>query len=342
MSDIFISHAVADQPLAKLLVEFLKEAVGVPAKSIFCSSVKGHHIPFGEDFNEYIKGKIRNPKLVMLLMTPAYMESSFCLMELGAAWALGSKNLAIVVPPIDYDTVTKTLGLKQAWKITDKPGLIDLRSMITKTVPNLETRIEHDWDGKRTQWAVDLKKILPKLQPATKVDAGEHAETVARLEERDAEVERLETALAGEQDRYAELEKLKDKQEVKALEKKRPASKALQNEFDELIEAVGESKPKASRAVLRHLIADHFDRAGKINWFSDREDFEDAVKYGLISNENDRVEWSRSKLTPFRDAIVAVQDFLGGEDGAKWRKQQDSGVPTDVDDLEFWEYHLEF
>jgi hypothetical protein len=46
-------------------------------------------------------------------------------------------------------------------------------------------------------------------------------------------------------------------------------------------------------------------------------------------------------LTPFRDAIVAVQDFLGGEDGAKWRKQQEAGVPTDADDLEFWEHHLE-
>jgi hypothetical protein len=44
MTDIFISHAVADQPLAKLLVDFLKEAIGVPTTAIFCSSAKGHHI----------------------------------------------------------------------------------------------------------------------------------------------------------------------------------------------------------------------------------------------------------------------------------------------------------
>ncbi len=87
MSEIFISHAVADHKLAKLLVDFLKEAIGVPTSAIFCSSVKGHDIPLGEDFNDYIKQRIQNPKLVMLLMTPAYVESSFCLMELGAAWA---------------------------------------------------------------------------------------------------------------------------------------------------------------------------------------------------------------------------------------------------------------
>jgi TIR domain len=120
MSEIFLSHAVADQPLAKLLVDFLKEAIGVPNNAIFCSGVKGHDIPLGEDFNEHIKQKIQRPQLVMLLMTPAYIESLFCLMELGAAWAQSATSLAIVVPPIEFQTVTKTLGLKQAWRITDR------------------------------------------------------------------------------------------------------------------------------------------------------------------------------------------------------------------------------
>jgi len=97
MTDIFVSHAVTEKPPAKLPVDFLKEAIGVPASAIFCSSVKGHHIPLGEDF---------------LLMTPAYMESSFCLTELGAASAQSAKSLALVVPPIEFDAVTKTLGLR--------------------------------------------------------------------------------------------------------------------------------------------------------------------------------------------------------------------------------------
>jgi hypothetical protein len=50
MSEIFLSHAVADQRLEKLLVDFLKEAIGVPNNTIFCSGVKGHDIPLGEDF----------------------------------------------------------------------------------------------------------------------------------------------------------------------------------------------------------------------------------------------------------------------------------------------------
>ena len=84
MSEIFISHAVADKKLAKALVTFLKEAIGVPEKSIFCSSVKGHDIPLGADFNKYMKDKIQNPKLVILLITETYLERHFCLMELGS------------------------------------------------------------------------------------------------------------------------------------------------------------------------------------------------------------------------------------------------------------------
>ncbi|WP_249702590.1 toll/interleukin-1 receptor domain-containing protein [Altererythrobacter sp. KTW20L] len=112
MADIFVSHATADKALARLLVDLLKEGIGVPGSAIFCSSLKGHGVPFTADFNHYMKDQIQQPKLVFLLMTPAYLESSFCLMELGAAWAKSLKALAIVVPPVGFDVVTKTLGLK--------------------------------------------------------------------------------------------------------------------------------------------------------------------------------------------------------------------------------------
>src|SRR5208283_1026429 len=147
MSKVFISHATADRALAKLLVEFLKEGIGVPGASIFCSSLKGHGIPFAKDFNDYVKKQIQKPDLVMLHMTESYMESSVCLMETGACWVSSLKALPVVVPPVSYDTVTKTLGLKQAWTITDHPGLIDLKKLIVERI-TVEPRDEHTWDQK--------------------------------------------------------------------------------------------------------------------------------------------------------------------------------------------------
>lgn len=342
MSDIFISHAVADQPLAKLLVGFLKEAIGVPEKSIFCSSVKGHHIPLGEDFNAYIKQKIQKPELVILLMTPAYMESSFCLMELGAAWAQDATSLAVVVPPISYDTVTKTLGLKQAWNITDKKGLVDLRELVAKSVTGIESRSEHTWDDKRTHWGVSLKKLLLSLQQFTKVDADEHEGVLEELKEKGEEIERLEKALATTQEKYSELEKAKDKDEVKALKRKTAGSQALENEFDSLLKDVKEARPEGTAMlVFKHLILDHYGIAGQINWYDDKYEFDRAVSYGLMSPEDTSVLWNRPKLKRLRKSLEAVDAFLNSEEGQKFQSFQDSDVPTEPADLGFWEHHLD-
>src|SRR5207249_10340981 len=107
--------------------------------------------------------------------------SSFCLMELGAAWAKAHKTLPVVVPPVSFENVTKTLGLKQAWNITTHSGLIDLRTLIREKISFLEDRSDHTWEKKRGDWKVSLNKVLKNLQPAKKVDLAEHEEAVAAL-----------------------------------------------------------------------------------------------------------------------------------------------------------------
>jgi hypothetical protein len=142
--------------------------IGVPSAAIFCSSLKGHGIPFTEDFNDYMKEQIQAPKLVVLIMTPAYLESAFCLMELGASWANSLQALPVVVPPVGFDTVSKTLGLKQAWDINDAAGLIDLRKLVRELI-TVEPRDEHTWEQKRAAWRIGLKKALKDLAKPTKV-----------------------------------------------------------------------------------------------------------------------------------------------------------------------------
>jgi hypothetical protein len=53
------------------------EAVGVPPKAIFCSSLPGFGVPLTHDFNKDMKEQINAADLVILLMTPAYMDSHF-------------------------------------------------------------------------------------------------------------------------------------------------------------------------------------------------------------------------------------------------------------------------
>jgi hypothetical protein len=60
-----------------------------------------------------------------------------------------------------------------------------------------------------------------------------------------------------------------------------------------------------------------------------------------VSSNAEPTGYATRTIFASKSSPLAVEGFLDSEDGAKWRKQQESDVPTDADDLEFWEYHLE-
>ncbi|ESZ46287.1 response regulator [Mesorhizobium sp. RSR565B] len=172
MSGIFLSHAVADRHLAELLVDFMMDAIGVPKSEIFCSSLTGFGIPLSHDFNEDMRDRIQQPKLVILLMTPAYMDSPFCLMEVGAAWVKAFKPLPVVVPPVTFAQVTSTIGLKQGWNITDSKKLQEVRDTVLQAL-GIQGHDNHTFDRKKEKWLHDLAKQLKKLAPSPKVARAE-------------------------------------------------------------------------------------------------------------------------------------------------------------------------
>lgn len=341
MSDIFISHAVADKRLAKALVNFLKEAIGVREESIFCSSIEGHDVPLGEDFNTYIKNEIQEPKLVILLMTETYMERPFCLMELGAAWAKSYRTLPMVVPDVSYESVTNTLGLKQAMKITDHKKLVQLRNTVKKTGIELEARQEETWEDKRDEWKKSLSKILKNLEPATRVEKEVFDAEVKKNAELNEKIASLSNDLANAEQKIKQLTKLKDqKQVVATLEQLDPTD--YKGSFEKLLEAVSDARPKGiTNKAFRYIILDRVGSPGLIDWSNDRAEFNDAVEYGLIDGDDDSVLWQKPKLRRLRGAIDSVRSFLENPDNSEFvGQQEEKEVPMDCADRDFWEHHL--
>lgn len=344
MTEIFISHAVADKALADKLVSFLKEAIGVPAKSIFCSSVEGQGIPLGDDFNDYMKKQIQEPKLVILLMTPRYMESWFCLMELGATWAKSLTALPIVVPPVRFSVVSSTLGLKQGWSIDDHSKLVDLRTMITATGIGLEPRTEHDWDKKRAAWKVDLRKAMKKLACATSVSASEHQEIRDELIETTQELESLQEAYAEAGELIDELKAAKDAAAVSAIMSKKNGKNTPETQFKSLMEEILDLQPKVSIHFYMNIIMDYYGKSAPIDWFDNdqKRDAENAVQYNLMEvDEPHGYLWGGKKLKKVAGALKALDSFLESDEGSSFAKAREAaGYTMDTDDLEFWEENL--
>lgn len=343
MTDIFISHAVADTALANKFVAFLKEAIGVPAKSIFCSSVDGQNIPFGDDFNDYMKKQIQSPKLVILMMTPCYMESWFCLMELGATWAKSLKALPIVVPPVKFSAVSSTLGLKQGWSIDNDAKLIDLRQMIQRTGIAPEPRTEHDWERKRAAWKVDLRKLLKNLAPATNVPASEHKALQDELAELKQELASLQDVYDEASETIEELKAAKDPVAVKAIMSKKTGFNA-ETRFNEILKTISDLRPKVSIYFYRNLIMDLYGKAAPIVWYDSdqKSDAEMAIQYNIMDPEVPHAYlWGGKKLAKVRAAVRALDEFLESGEAADFVKERESAGDTmDTDDLEFWEDNL--
>lgn len=107
MEGIFISHSTKNRELVEHVVEFLQTGMGISRENIFCTSLNGA-LPTGEDFIAEIKENMKHCKMVMALITPEYLQSPFCMMELGAAWIQSTYLCPLLAGNTDFKDLERT------------------------------------------------------------------------------------------------------------------------------------------------------------------------------------------------------------------------------------------
>lgn len=104
---IFISHSSEDKELVLMFVNLLTQSFHIDNNEIFCTSMD-NALKVGEDFIVSIKENLKESEIVLFLITPNYISSKFCIMEMGAAWAFKNNIVPIIVPPLDYNVLNDT------------------------------------------------------------------------------------------------------------------------------------------------------------------------------------------------------------------------------------------
>ena len=114
-TQLFISHAHADQDLALGLTRVLELGLDVPPGAIRCSSVPGYDLPPGSDFAQTLRQDLAGARCVIGLWTDHSLASQWCLFELGAAWGLAQRTLllcqdaqALRDPPAGFRSILGT------------------------------------------------------------------------------------------------------------------------------------------------------------------------------------------------------------------------------------------
>ena len=155
--EIFISHASCDCRAADLLAE-LVSAMGAGAVDVFCTSSPGFDIPVGTGFFQHIQQLLGRSALVVHFITPAFLRSEFCMLEVGAAWAQG-KSFPILAPPLKMgDMHASPLASLQLTTIVPADGLDKLRDRIADII-HLPAR-SAGWSDRRDRAVQAISQVL--------------------------------------------------------------------------------------------------------------------------------------------------------------------------------------
>ena len=86
---VFISHSSEDKSLAAAIVELIRSALSLAPETVRCSSVDGYRLPAGVDTDETLRREVYSTEVVIGVLTPHSLKSSYVQFELGARWGIG-------------------------------------------------------------------------------------------------------------------------------------------------------------------------------------------------------------------------------------------------------------
>ncbi|MCI8750229.1 MAG: toll/interleukin-1 receptor domain-containing protein [Lachnospiraceae bacterium] len=163
---IFISHSSKDKELVLMFVDLLVQGFHIDYDDIFCTSMD-KALRVGEDFIKSIKENLLDSEIVLFLITQNYIDSKFCIMEMGAAWAFKDNIFPIIVPPLDYSILNDTpLKIIQSMILSDAEDLFkklyEYKLVEKQIIPRLNFMQEHGLFDKIKQFTEDVKIYVSK------------------------------------------------------------------------------------------------------------------------------------------------------------------------------------
>ena len=246
MAKIFISHAVADKELVDAFTDFLQTGCGVKIEDIFCSSLEGMNIPEGSNFVDVIQESLKDAAFVIMIITPSYYESVFCLCELGAAWILQHNSFPLVVPPLTFGDLRAVLSPLQSGVINNSEDLANLLDRLRQI--GLTQIATARFGLKRDAFIEKFRSLT--IKGRTNVSAKEHEALQAKYNEALQATIESEAEVAKWKKRFEELVPKKDKDDVAAIIL---SDSAEPEAFDSLIKAFRDDSRRLPRTALEAL-----------------------------------------------------------------------------------------
>lgn len=345
MPKIFVSHASADKPLVDELFDLLQTGCDLRLENLLCSSVEGAGVSTGDEFITWINTNLCSADLIILLLTPNYYASKFCLAEMGAAWALQKDVFPLVLPTLARDPGVLFLGRQAAH--LDSPGLDDLRDRVSKYHSNAAERTAR-WSIKKKRFLEKVDDIILALpQPAlvewTKlVEEQERTAAATQLySEADEEIRELKKKIRL-------LENAKDAEEVRQI---KAQFEPVVERYNEAVKIARSSLYDLSRVEVRAVYSSvsgdewtpshntseswekEIEKAVKSKWLIMHEYMYDHTAY-TANRDHPRLQEAFEALDELRTIIAEMPEDIRAE------IEQENGFLLELANWQFWDEAL--
>jgi len=131
---IFISHSSSDRELASELATLFQLALALPAEQIRCTSVNGYRLPTGADTDEQLRQEVRTSRILIGLVTPTSLTSTYVLFELGARWGAKLPLFPVLGCGINSSALRGPLGSINALDLADVSQVHQLLGDVAKAL----------------------------------------------------------------------------------------------------------------------------------------------------------------------------------------------------------------
>jgi len=120
---IFISHAHADADIASSIIDLMIRAFNLPTTEIRCTSVDGFKLPGGSRIEDQLRKEVLNADLVISILSPTSLASTYVLFELGARWGKGKPIMPILSKGLTTRRVPEPLSQLHLIECYDAAGV---------------------------------------------------------------------------------------------------------------------------------------------------------------------------------------------------------------------------
>ncbi len=164
--EVFISHSASDIGIARELIRLLETGLLLTGDNIFCSSLPGQGIGGGGPIADTLWKLIWSSAVVVFIITENFINSTYCMCELGAVWGAQKQFVPVIVPPIRYSDLPGVLSISRAYDISKDRDIDGIRDDIVSALPRLRKKGGFaKWNGAKDVFSIESIRLISQFSP---------------------------------------------------------------------------------------------------------------------------------------------------------------------------------